>query len=371
MGMVTLSFSVAGPAMCMPAMAADLGLDYAAQGVVFSAPMWAFALSVVAAAAADRVGFRVPLVLASIIQAAGWFLLAEAHGFGQAVAAAALAGVGGSVADPLLTPLVCAVYPDRRGRMSNWLHMFYCVGLVLVAVAATALLSVEVSWRWTFRALGLACLPYGAVAAALALPQQTHAGPVRLRTRTLLRDPAFWLVALAMILAAVTEAGPATWLPSLVQSLASPQGTDAGGLLLAGAGLAVFGLLMAAGRFAAGMAATRVGVRRLLAGGAAVCVVGLAAVALPLGPVWPVACLGLVGLAVSWFWPSLLAIAGDRFPRAGASMYSVLSAIGTVGCAAAPLALGGLADAFGRLAPAMALLAVAPAAVLVVMRRMR
>jgi hypothetical protein len=45
--------------------------------------------------------------------------------------------------------------------------------------------------------------------------------------------------------------------------------------------------------------------------------------------------------------------------------------IGTVGCAATPLALGGLADAFGRLAPAMALLAVAPAAVLVVMRRMR
>ncbi|MBE3123500.1 MAG: MFS transporter, partial [Planctomycetes bacterium] len=106
--MLTMSFTVAGPAMCMPSMAADLGLDYAQQGLVFSAPMWSFVLSLVVAALADRVGFRGLLLAASALQAVGWFVFAEVQGFPQAVGAAVLVGIGGSVVDPLLTPIICA-----------------------------------------------------------------------------------------------------------------------------------------------------------------------------------------------------------------------------------------------------------------------
>ena len=371
MGMLTLSFTVAGPAMCMPSMAGDLQLDYTQQGVVFSAPMWSFALSLVVAAMADRIGFRGLLVLASAVQVAGWFLLAEVQSFHQAIWAAVLVGIGGSVVDPLLTPIICAVYPERRARMANFLHGFYCVGLVAVALLVVFLQPAGLTWRWTFRILGALCVPYGVASAVLALPRQAHHGPVRLRARTLILRPVFWVLALAMVLAAATELGPATWLPSFVQSLAAPGGPTAGSNLLAGIGLALFGSLMAAGRFSASAMESRIGVQRLLAMAAVVCMVFLAGVALPLGTVWRVICLGIVGFSVACLWPTLLAVAGDRFPQAGASMFSVLSAVGGFGCAAAPVALGYVASAFGSLVPAMAALALAPALILIASFRLR
>jgi len=369
--MVTLSFTVAGLAMCMPSMAGDLGLNYAQQGLVFSAPMWPLALSLVAAALADRVGFRGPLAVASAVQAAGWFLLAEVSSFQQAVWAALVVGIGGSIADPLLTPIICAVHPERRARMANLLHAFYCVGLVGVAVGAAVLQPAGLTWRGTFRVLGVLCVPYGVASAVLTLPRQAHRGDVRLKTRVLALRPVFWGLALGMVLAAATEAGPANWLPSLIQSLAPPGGAGADRHLLAGLGLAVFGTLMAAGRFGASAMAGRIGTRRLLAVAAAVCTVCLAAVALPLGVAYQVVCLGVLGFGVACFWPTLLAVAGDRFPEAGTSMFSALSSVGAVGCAAAPVALGYLGGAFGSLTLAMAALAPAPAVILAMSLRWR
>jgi len=365
LAMLTLSFSVAGPAMCMPAMARDLHLGYAEQGLLFSAPMWPFALPLLAAALADRVGFRGLLLLACVTQAAGWLLLAEARSFHEAIGAAVLAGIGGSILEPLLTPMVCAVYPERRAKMANFLHAFYCVGLVGVALGVAFLVPAGLTWRWTFRGLGVLCVPYGLASAILALPAQAHRGPVRLKARTLARQPVFWLLALTLALAAATELGPGNWLPSFVESLAPAGGGPDARLVPAGLGLALFGALMAAGRLATSALGSRLGVPRLLMLAAAVSTVCLAAVALPLGTVWRISCLGLVGFAVACFWPTLLAVAGDRFPQAGASMFSVLSTVGGMGCAAAPAALGYLAGVLGSLAPAIACLAVAPALILV------
>jgi fucose permease len=363
--MLTLSFSVAGLAMCIPSMARDLRLDYAEQGLVMSAPMWSFALSLAVAALADRVALRGLLLVASLMQAVGWFVLAEVRSFPQALLAAVLVGIGGSILDPLLTPIICAVYPERRVRMANLLHGFYCVGLVSVALGVVFVHPAALSWRWVFRILGLLCLPYGVASAVLALPGQVHSGPVRLKTRRLIARPAFWVLALGMVLAAGTELGPANWLPSFVLSLAGPDDSAAGRNLGAGVGLALFGALMAAGRFTTSAMEGRLSTRPLMASAAIVCAVCLAAVALPLGTAFRIVCLGIVGFAVACFWPTLLAVAGNRFPEAGASMFSVLSAVGAIGCAAGPAAVGWMGSAFGDLAPAIAALALAPALLLV------
>ena len=107
------------------------------------------------------------------------------------------------------------------------------------------------------------------------------------------------------------------------------------------------------------------GTRRLLVLSAGMCTVSLASTVLPLGPAWQIACVSLVGFGVACFWPTLLAVAGDRFPEAGSSMFSVLSASGALGCAVAPAAIGWIAQACGSLAPAMVALAGAPAVILV------
>jgi len=161
-------------------------------------------------------------------------------------------------------------------------------------------------------------------------------------------QPGAILVACCGAIATVsfTLAGPALCMPAMARELG-------------------FGILMGTGRFLTSALSGRLGTRWLLVLSAGLCTVCLASMALPLGAVYQIGCLSLVGFGVACFWPTLLAVAGDRFPQAGASMFSVLSAAGAFGCAAAPVAIGWIANACDSLAPAMIALAVAPAVILV------
>ena len=64
--------------------------------------------------------------------------------------------------------------------------------------------------------------------------------------------------------------------------------------------------------------------------------------------------LGIAGLG-----PALMANAGDRFPQGGASMYSLISATGNIGCAVAPLLIGVMAERWG-LRVSMGIMAAGP-----------
>jgi len=65
LAIVTMGFGPAGLALCMPAIAAYLRLDYTQQGLLLSAGLWAFVIALAAAGVADRCGFRGLLVLAA------------------------------------------------------------------------------------------------------------------------------------------------------------------------------------------------------------------------------------------------------------------------------------------------------------------
>ena len=62
------------------------------------------------------------------------------------------------------------------------------------------------------------------------------------------------------------------------------------------------------------------------------------------GPAWSVFWLTVFGFGVSAFWPTIMACAGDRYPQAGASMYSLLAAAGCFGGAVGPMTVGLTAD---------------------------
>jgi fucose permease len=364
---VAMSFVFAVPAVLMPRIAADLSLDYARQGVLFSATVCAVLVPLVSASIADRIGSARVLLAGSLIQAAGCFWIASAHSFGEALAGGVVLGAGGAATDPLTTPLVCAVYPERRARMSNVLHGFFCIGLAATAAVLLALLEMGVGWRSAFRAIGALCLPHGVAALLRPLPKQTHQGAVRLRARDMVRDRRFLVLAAAMTFAGATEVGPTNWLPTLVQRAWPGAGATTAGA----AGMIVFGLLMAAGRFLTSTLCHRFGVERLLAASAVLCTAGLTAIAAPLPPIATGAALAVVGFGVGCLWPTVLALAGDRFPDAGASMFSVLSMAGGIGCIVAPAWIGWVASGTGRIELGLASLAAAPLLFLLLLHALR
>jgi MFS family permease len=361
--MMTICFGNAPLALFLPDIGAEVGLSaYTAQSLLFGALFAGFTVAILASGSlADRIGFRWILVAGSLLQAVGLVVISLAHSQWAALAGACVVGLGGGVADALFTPIICAVFPRRRTSMTGLLHAFYAVGVVtLVALMLALALRAHWPWRPIFRLVAVLALPYGVIVVFLRLPAQSHEGPARLRGRQLLRRLAFWAFLGAIFMGAMTELGPGNWLPTLLQESAG------GGLGIAGAGLILFGSAMLVGRLGVAAVVDRLGPRLVLVAAGLICAAGLLLAALPLGAAWSVCWLTVMGLGVGAFWPTIIGCAGDRYPQAGASMFSLLSASGNFAGIAGPMIVGAVADVHG-LQAGMAVLAVAPILVAAIM----
>jgi MFS family permease len=275
----------------------------------------------------------------------------------------ALMGFGGGTLDMILSPVVCALQPERRAQALNWLHSFFCVGAVLTVLAATVALGRSAGWREI--ALWMAAPP-AVVACAFAFLRIPAVAPEpvrRLGLRQLLSQR-FFLLALAVIfLGGATEMGVAQWLPAYAElGLGTPR-------WIGGAALLAFSVGMALGRMGIGWLGARVSVSRLMVWSSGLC--GLLILLAGLCPVAGIALAAsiLSGLAICCIWPSTLGIVGDRFPLAGASMFGVLAAFGNFGGILMPWCVGIIADR-SRIGLGIAATAICPLLMVVALRAM-
>lgn len=359
LAMISIGLATNVPALCLTAIADDLGLDSARSGLFLSCAFWGLVVSIpIAGPVADRWGFRHLLVGSAGLQALGLFLVSQAQGIWQACLGAGVIGLGTGIVDALLTPLACAAYPKARAWTANLLHAFYPIGMFVLVLVVLVLMRRQWGWREIYRLVMAANLPYAVFFLFVPLPGHSHEGPTRTPGRRLIRRGSFLLLIAAMFLAGVTELGPSQWLPAYVEQVAgSARSSSALGLL-------VLGVMMALGRLGNSWLGRHATPQRLIAAGATLCVASLLVAALPGGAFVTVGSLGLLGLGVSGIWPSLLSLAGNRFPQAGASMYAMLQTSGNVGGLVGPLAIGLIAQV-SCLPLAMASLALAPMMVLV------
>jgi len=370
MVVIGLSANIAAP--CLTSIAAEFGLREGRSGAFLGSMFWGVVVSLLATGpVADRIGFRAPLIVGSLLQAAGLFWVSASHAFHGACLGAFLAGLGVGVTDALATPLACALYREQRTRVANVLHAFYPVGLILVLLLAFCLLGRPLSWRGLYRLIGLLCLPPAVIFCFPALPAHAHEGEERLTVRRLARSPVFWLLGALLFLACMCELGPVQWLPAFIEKLARPPASadPMPARRLGMLGMLVYGLAMTAGRAASAWGARRLRVPALLALGSAVVAAGLLLAAAFPSPGPAIVFLSLSGLGVACLWPTILALAGDRFPQAGASMFALLPVMGNLGGVVGPLTIGVVAEAAG-LRAGMAVLAAAPLSIILLVRRL-
>jgi fucose permease len=76
-------------------------------------------------------------------------------------------------------------------------------------------------------------------------------------------------------------------------------------------------------------------------------------------PIAALTCCILVGFTGSALWPTMLAVAADRHPDGGATMFGALAAFGNAGGIFMPWAVGAIAD-LSNLAWGLAVSALAP-----------
>jgi fucose permease len=311
---------------------------------------------------ANRYHAKIFAVAGNLCIAAGLAFAGFSRSYEQLLAAVGLMGFGGGILDMILSPIVCALQPEQRTRAMNWLHSFYCVGAAATILIATVALG-WISWRRLSLALVVLPAAVTVVLCAIRLPDIAQEPAERTRVRELLRKRFFLLTLGAIFLGGAAEMGLVQWLPAFAELELHMPAWIGGGSLLA------FSLAMALGRMGAGHLVARMTVYRMLTlGGVATTVLFLVVGFCPLPWVALPAAI-LAGLTGSWFWPSILAMAGDRYPLAGATMFGLLSAAGNFGGIVMPWAVGLIADRLS-IGVGLAAAAICPVLMLVLLWRM-
>jgi MFS family permease len=301
---------------------------------------------------ADRAGAKPFALLGNGCIAVSLVGLAYAPSYAWLSVAMAVLGLGAGMLDMVLSPVVAALHPEKRGAAMNWLHSFYCVGAVVTIFVGSVGLQLGLGWRGT--CLILLPLPVGLILALgpLRFPTLVSDGG-RTPFLTLLKQRWFLGALIAIFLGGATEAGMAQWLPAYAE-LSLGFSTWMGGLALL-----LFSLAMALGRMGVAWVGPRWNPFVVMAWGCgSSALLFLAASFLP----WPSAALTaavVVGVTGSCLWPTLLAVTADRHPDGGASMFGALAALGNAGGIVLPWVVGWVAD-HSSLAIGLALSALAP-----------
>lgn len=286
---------------------------------------------------ADRYGAKPFVILANALTVLGLVGMAASQTFTLLLVTVFVVGLGAGMLDMILSPVVAALNPERRTAAMNWLHSFYPVGAVVTIFIGTLALAFGVGWRAV--CLVSVVLPLGLTVAFLPL---RFPDLVTDHGRTSMRElcgQVWFLAALAAIfLAGAIELGMAQWLPAYAETSLGFSPTVAGSALLA------FSIAMAVGRMAVGMLEASANAYTIMFVGGVLSGVLFLLGAFLENPTWAlVACIA-AGFTGTSLWPTMLAVAADRYPDGGASMFAALAAFGNAGGIFMPWIIGYVGD---------------------------
>jgi MFS family permease len=359
--MMAVSFVNASYPLWMAAIADDLGMDEALTGVLLSGPFWGMAFAIlVAGSLADRWGYRTLFVAGSLVQSLSMLAVSYAPTASIALAGAFLGSFGTGVAQVLPTPVACALYPRSRTPVCNLLMSFNSVGAVLVFFLGMFLARWGGTWRQAFRIVAAMVMVYGFAFALLPLPAPLPRTVKRTPPHRLLKSRAFLLVLLGNGANAFALVGIGSWLAIYIVKVLG--GTQSQGAMA----LVFYSLAGVVGNWLNAGFSRRWGPRALVVPGGILGGAGLAVAVAANHPMMAAAGFALMALGMIGLGAALIANAGDRFPDAGASMYSVIFSSGNMACAIAPLAIGVLATLWNSRA-AMAVPGAGPAIAAVIL----
>ncbi|MBV9878266.1 MAG: MFS transporter [Verrucomicrobia bacterium] len=289
---------------------------------------------------ADRWGAKIFAIAGNAVMAAGLVGMSIAPDYWALSLAVFWLGFGAGVLDMVLSPVVSVLNPEQRSAAMNWLHSFYCVGAVITILAGTVALQAGVGWRNA----SLLLLPLPVVLLVtfgfLHFPELVHESEEAGRSpiRELLREPWLWGCLIAIFLGGATELGMAQWLPAYAEtSLGFPK-------WIGGTALLAFSVLMAAGRMVVGSIGTRVNPFVVLAWCCGSSVLLFLLGSFLMVPGWALTACVAVGFTGSALWPTVLAVAADRYPAGGATMFAALAAMGNAGGILMPWIVGWIGD---------------------------
>lgn len=295
----------------------------------------------------DRIGYRVSMVMAHFLAAAGLIGLAVfphifVNAFWGIVLAVVMYAIGGGLLEVLVSPIVEACPSDNKESEMSLLHSFYCWGQVLVIAASTLFFSVCGLQNWEILACIWAAIPFLNLLyfCKVPIPKLLEEGQ-GMKVRELLASGMFWKLCLMMVCAGASEQGMSQWSSAFAESSLHISKT-VGDLL----GPCAFAMMMGSARFLFGKYAEHINLEFFLNISSVLCIVSYLLAALFEQPGLCLLGCMLCGLSVGIMWPGSFSIAAKSLKNGGTALFALLALAGDLGCAAGPAVVGNISELF-------------------------
>ena len=287
-----------------------------ALGITFTG----FALTLLfGSALVDWVGMKRMLLLSALAYVAGaaGLLIAALDPTGALVETVVLVsllltGLGWGAVEAASNPMVAALYPEEKTHRLNILHAWWPAGIVVGGLLGVGITGLGLPWQLNMFVLMLPALVLAWLVSSSVFPvtERVAAGISYGGMITeLLRRPLFWVFRCCMYLTATAELAPGQWVNISLSNIVGMQG-----ILL----LVYVSALMFIMRHFAGPIVARISSVGLLFVGCLAAGAGLYLLSISTSPISAFAAATVWGAGIAFIWPTMLAIASERFPKGGA-----------------------------------------------------
>jgi len=351
-----MSFAIRGDIMGELELA--FGLDKIQLGWISGAAFWGFGLSILfGGTLCDLLGMGRLLKLAAVGHIAGVLLTVFATDFSMLFAATVLIGVANGFVEAGINPLIATLYRNDKTARLVKLHAWFPGGIVVGGVLAFAFTQLGLGWQAKMLLMLVPSAIYAAMFFAQRFPdtERKAAGVSTAAMYGELRRPLFLVVFACMWLTAATELGPGQWVSNIFNEVMHST-LQAGVLLL----VWINGIMYALRQFGGGLA-HRLSPVTLIAATAPIAALGLWLFGRADTPALAFAAAALLAVGTAFWWPTMLGLTSERFPRGGALALAVIGAAGAFSTAVAGPVMGWINNTYGaaNVLPVWAVLPVA------------
>jgi len=241
--------------------------------------------------------------------------------------------IGNGVCEAVVNPLVATLFPKDKTHYLNILHAGWPAGLVLGGLASTFMaaktdaagqvLSSAVDWKIQMSLFLIPVLFYGIMLLGQRFPKSeaASAGVTIGEMVSTVFAPLMVVLLVLHALVGYVELGTDSWISKITGSImASPQK----GLML----FVYTSLLMFALRFVAGPIVHKISPLGLLFISGILGAIGLTMLSSAVGVMMCVIAATVYALGKTFLWPTMLAVASERFPKGGAVAIGMMGGIG-------------------------------------------
>jgi MFS family permease len=331
-------------------------------GWIAGAAFWGFGLSIfVGGPLCDLLGMGTIMRLAAAGHIGGTLLTIVAPNFEILFLATVIIGIANGLVEAAINPLVATLYSDQKTQRLVALHAWFPGGIVIGGVLAFLFTQIGLGWQAKMLMLLVPSVIYTFMFLGQPFPKTERAAagvPFGDMFKEALR-PMFLLLWLCMWLTAATELGPGQWYANIFNDVMHSE-ARAGVLVL----VWVNGIMYLMRQFGHGVA-HRLTPVALIAVMTIPAAAGLYLFGRVTTPTGAFAAVALLAIGTAFWWPTMLGITSERFPRTGALGLAIIGGSGSFATAISGPVMGWINDTYGP-AAVLPIWAILPAVLFVI-----